>query len=47
MQRRGGVDAITDTLRDLDEFSDPILFPDFYTDFGETGPYEAVVGDSE
>jgi len=47
MQRRGGVDAITDTLRDLDEFPDPILFPDFYTDFGETGPYEAVVGDSE
>ena len=47
MERVGGVKAVADGLRDLDEFPEPDLAPDFYVDFGETGPYEAVVGDSE
>lgn len=47
MERVGGVKAVADGLRDLDEFPEPDLAPDFYVDFGETGPYEAIVGDSE
>ena len=47
MQRVGGVSAVAESLRDLDEFPDPDQAPDFYVDFGETGPYEALVGDSE
>jgi sulfite reductase beta subunit-like hemoprotein len=46
-ERVGGATAIADGLRDLDHFPTPEEAPDFYTDFGETGPYEAVVGDSE
>jgi hypothetical protein len=34
-------------LKDLDEFPDPEERPDFYVDFDETGPYEAVVGAGE
>lgn len=47
LQRSGGASAIGATLRDLDEFPEPDVGPDFYVDFGETGPYEAVIGDSE
>ncbi len=47
MERVGGVKAVADGLRDLDEFPDPDLAPEYYVDFGETGPYEAMVGDSE
>ena len=39
--------AIADDLRDLDHFPTPDEAPDFYVDYGETGPYEAIVGDSE
>jgi hypothetical protein len=28
-------------------FPEPDEAPDFYVDFDETGPYEAIVGDSE
>jgi len=35
------------TLVDLDEFPTPEEAPDMYVDFDETGPYEAMVGDSE
>jgi hypothetical protein len=34
-------------VRDLDEFPDPDQAPEFYVDFGETGPYVKSVGDSE
>jgi sulfite reductase beta subunit-like hemoprotein len=47
MERSGGVSAIADDLRDLDHFPTPDEAPDFYVDYGETGPYEAIVGDSE
>lgn len=47
LDRVGGVKAVAEELRGLDEFPAPDEAPDFYTDFGETGPYEALVGDSE
>ena len=47
MERVGGVSAVVEGLRDLDEFPEPEAAPDFYVDFGETGPYEAAIGDSE
>ena len=33
--------------KDLDEFPTPEENPDFYVDFGETGPYEKSLGESE
>ena len=47
IDRSGGVQAITDGLRDLDEFPTPEEGPDYYVDFGETGPYVAETGESE
>jgi sulfite reductase beta subunit-like hemoprotein len=47
MDRAGGAKAIAATLDDLAEFPDPEAHPEFYVDYGETGPYEAVTGDSE
>ena len=47
IERSGGVSTIADGLRHLDEFPAPDANPDFYVDFGETGPYVAEVGDSE
>jgi len=47
MDRSGGVTAVADTLRDLDHFPTPAEAPEFYVDFGETGPYVAEIGDSE
>src|SRR4051812_43248470 len=47
MDRSGGVKAIAETLKDLDEFPTPEEAPDFYVDFGETGPYVAETGESE
>jgi sulfite reductase beta subunit-like hemoprotein len=47
MDRAGGVKAIADGLRDLDEFPLPDEAPDFYVDYGETGPYVAETGESE
>jgi sulfite reductase (ferredoxin) len=47
MDRVGGVTAIADDLRDLDHFPTPEEAPDYYVDFGETGPYIAEIGDSE
>ena len=32
---------------DLDEFPTPDEAPDFYVDYGETGPYVAEIGESE
>jgi sulfite reductase (ferredoxin) len=47
MDRSGGVAAIAEGLRDLDEFPTPEDGPDYYVDFGETGPYIAETGESE
>lgn len=47
MDRSGGVKTIAEDLKDLDVFPDPETDPDFYVDFGETGPYVAEVGESE
>jgi len=45
--RAGGVKAVAATLADLDDWPSPDEQPDYYVDFGETGPYVAEVGDSE
>ena len=45
--RVGGPKAIADGLRDLDHFPTPEEGPDFFTDYDETGPFSAEVGDSE
>jgi len=47
MDRAGGAKAIAATLEDLAEFPDPDEHPEFYVDYDETGPYEAVTGESE
>ena len=35
------------SLKDLDEFPTPEEAPEYYVDYGETGPYVAEIGDSE
>jgi sulfite reductase (ferredoxin) len=47
LDRCGGVTAVAAGLADLDEFPAPEQGPDFYVDYGETGPYAAEVGASE
>ncbi|MCZ7631835.1 MAG: nitrite/sulfite reductase [Microthrixaceae bacterium] len=47
LERSGGVEALTAELSDLDVFPTPEENADFYTDFGETGPYEVELGESE
>lgn len=47
MERVGGARAIAAELADLDAFPLPDERPDFYVDYGETGPYVAEVGASE
>jgi sulfite reductase beta subunit-like hemoprotein len=47
LDRAGGASAVGTTLKDLDVFPSPDEAPDFYTDFDETGPYVAAIGDSE
>jgi hypothetical protein len=47
LDRRGGVDTLTETLRDLDAFPEPDIAPEYYVDYDETGPYAAETGDSE
>jgi sulfite reductase (ferredoxin) len=47
LDRSGGAGAVGATLKDLDVFPTPEEAPDFYVDFGETGPYVAEVGESE
>jgi sulfite reductase beta subunit-like hemoprotein len=47
MDRVGGATAIADGLKDLDVFPSPESAPDYYVDYGETGPFVAEVGDSE
>ena len=38
---------IAEGLKDLDVFPSPAEAPDYYVDYGETGPFVAEVGDSE
>jgi sulfite reductase (ferredoxin) len=45
--RAGGASAIGTELKFMDEFPTPEEAPDFYVDYGETGPYVAETGDSE
>ncbi|MEX0847845.1 MAG: nitrite/sulfite reductase [Ilumatobacteraceae bacterium] len=47
MDRAGGAGAIGQSLKDLDVFPTFEDAPDFYSDFDETGPFVAEVGDSE
>ena len=47
MDRVGGATAIADGLADLAEFPTPEDNPDFFVDYGETGPFVAEIGDSE
>ena len=47
MDRSGGAKVIADDLRDLDEFPTPEDGPEYYVDYGETGPYVAETGESE
>jgi sulfite reductase beta subunit-like hemoprotein len=47
LDRVGGAAAVGAELKDLDVWPTPEERPDFYTDFGETGPYVAETGESE
>lgn len=47
LDRAGGANAIGGSLKELDTFPAYEDDPDFYVDFGETGPYVAEVGASE
>lgn len=47
LARVGGAKAVAEGLADLDEFPTPDDGPDFYVDYGETGPYEKSLGESE
>jgi sulfite reductase beta subunit-like hemoprotein len=47
IDRSGGVKTIAEDLRDLDEFPTPEDGPEYYVDYGETGPYVAETGESE
>jgi sulfite reductase (ferredoxin) len=47
LDRVGGARAVAAELKDLDNFPSPDEGPEFYVDYGETGPYVAEIGDSE
>jgi sulfite reductase beta subunit-like hemoprotein len=47
MDRSGGASAVAVGLADLDHFPTPDENPDFFVDYGETGPFVSEVGDSE
>jgi len=47
MDRSGGVKTLAEELKELDIFPTPEEAPDYYVDFGETGPYVAETGESE
>jgi sulfite reductase (ferredoxin) len=47
LDRSGGASGVAAGLKELDEFPAPDEAPDYYTDFDETGPFVAAVGDSE
>jgi sulfite reductase (ferredoxin) len=47
LRRSGGVTAVAEQLQELDSFPTPDEGPEFYVDFGETGPYVKEIGASE
>lgn len=47
VDRRGGAESVTGSLLDLTAFPTPEEAPDFYVDYGETGPYSAEIGEAE
>ena len=47
LARVGGAKAVAGDLKDLDVWPEPEDRPDYYIDFGETGPYVAEVGEGE
>ena len=47
LTRAGGATAVADGLRDLDDIPTPDAAPDYFVDYGETGPFTGEVGDSE
>jgi sulfite reductase beta subunit-like hemoprotein len=47
LERSGGAKALGAELKELDVFPTPDEGPDFYVDYGETGPYVADVGEGE
>jgi sulfite reductase (ferredoxin) len=47
LARSGGAKGIGETVKDLDHYPTPDEAPDFFVDYGETGPYVAEVGESE
>jgi hypothetical protein len=47
LERVGGAKVVSTDLKELDEWPDPEERPDYYIDFGETGPYVADVGEGE
>jgi sulfite reductase (ferredoxin) len=47
LDRSGGAAGVAAELRELDQFPAFEDNPDFYVDFGETGPYVAEIGESE
>ncbi len=47
MDRVGGANVFAEGLQDLDEFPLPADGPEYYVDYGETGPYVAETGESE
>jgi sulfite reductase (ferredoxin) len=47
LDRAGGTKALAGDLAGLDTFPSPEEHPEFYVDYGETGPYVAEVGASE
>ncbi|MDQ4097118.1 MAG: nitrite/sulfite reductase, partial [Actinomycetota bacterium] len=47
VDRSGGAKALGEQLKHLDVFPTPEEGPEFYVDYGETGPYAATIGASE
>jgi sulfite reductase (ferredoxin) len=47
LARSGGASGVATLLKDLDEFPTPEAAPEFYVDYGETGPYVKEIGESE
>jgi sulfite reductase (ferredoxin) len=47
MDRVGGAKAIAEGLAELDAFPTPDEGPEYYVDYGETGPYVKEIGESE
>ncbi len=47
LARSGGATAVAEGLKDLDNVPEPDAAPDFFIDYGETGPFSGEVGDSE